>query len=173
MSKACQDNKRYVAYREGIRHIYNENCFYYIDRIYDCVNVFTKSLKTNIAGVFQRSLEFSSDETFTFKTEYTSPDQLVDLQDICNGTLVNCFKSVKSFQPCEGYAMDKVLNCSIHDFISVPFKFFRCEQKYTVVVKENVVGVGMVPVHTHSQGLSFKNNIIFIFYFNLMFLNLF
>lgn len=125
----CEENNEYITYREAIRHTYDDSCFYFIDRVYDCGDLFIDSLKTSVAIEFKNYVR--RNESFLKPIEldhFMSSDQLTDINAICNGTIQNCFQAVKPLEPCEGYALEKALNCSMHDYVDQPFKHFRCDE---------------------------------------------
>lgn len=138
MPSACNSNEDFQTYREGIRHTYDDRCFYFIDKVYDCGNSFISSMKTNVAKAFKKSLEKDENQLNQIDRDgFYSPDQLSDISSICNGTIQDCFQNVKPLEPCEGYALEKALNCSMNDYVYKPSTYFRCNESVVVKMKKS------------------------------------
>lgn len=122
----CESEPDHKTYLFAIRRVYDERCFFYIDMAYDCGNFFINSLKTNVALEFKYS---SAANTSVTQESYLSKDQLTDIYAVCNGTAMqDCLQQVKPVETCEGYALEKALNCSMNDYVYKPFKHFRCQE---------------------------------------------
>lgn len=135
ISQFCGSHKDFQIYREAVRP-YDERCFYFIDKVIDCANLFIESLKTNVRKEFIACVKTCSDLINPIDRSFLkSRDQLSDIHAICNGTIQNCFQNVKPLEPCEGYALEKVMSCSLNDYVHQPFKYFRCNEKWEVSIK--------------------------------------
>lgn len=131
ISATCHSDKEFNEAKEAVRHIYNERCFYFIDKVNDCANLFIESLKTNVQKKYKVCVRSCTNETNPIDRSFlVTRDQLSDIHAICHGKIQNCFQNVKPFNPCEGYALEKAMNCSMNDYVHRPFKYFRCNEKW-------------------------------------------
>lgn len=115
-----------------IMRMYDEDCFFFIDRVYDCASDFIRSLKTSVGSEYKKSLKLKGNfsSKFVHKELFTTTDQIFEITSICNGTVEECFRTAKFRSPCTGFAYLKILDCSIQDYVKDPSIYFRCNETW-------------------------------------------
>lgn len=123
-------------YLKKIRSTYDDRCFYFIDKVYDCAAIFIDSLKTNVATEYKNSLiKYQKYLNQIDRGKIVSQDQIFDIIAVCNGAIRSCFQSIKPPDLCEGSAFQKAFNCSLQDYVYYPSKYFRCDENWEVKMK--------------------------------------